>query len=143
MKHFYSLIFCLIFCSYGYSQNPNKSLYFMTSSTLNNTFQRPSINFEKVNFNSSLFDLQIYNSSLGLFENYKYLSDNQYEKSDKMLLTYTRYYCFNSSINSPLNILTRRHIDSFNPYGVSSLGEAFALGLVNTFLGKKEFSIKR
>lgn len=133
----------LVFTYSVYSQNPSKSLYFIASSALNNTFQKPIINFKKVNFNTSSFDLQMYNSSLDLFEKYIYIADNQYEKSDKMLLDYTRNYCFNSTPNSLINILTTRHIDSFNPYGVSNLGEAFALGLINTFLGTKEFSIKR
>lgn len=136
-------IFVLVFSCTVNGQNSNKSLYFISTLTVDNTFQKPSVNFKKVNFNTSSFDLHIYNSSLGLFENYIYIADNQYEKSDKMFLNYSHNYYFNSTPNSLLNVLTGRHIDSFNPYGVSNLGEAFALGLFNTFFGKNEFSIKR
>lgn len=53
-----------------------------------------------------------------------------------MILNYTRNYYFNSTPNTLLIGLTRRHIDSFNPYGASNLEEAFALGLINKFLNK-------
>jgi hypothetical protein len=136
MKHFIKLVLVFVFSYCGHAQNPSKSLYFRVNSTADTAFQKPIIHFQKPTFNASLFDLQIYNPSMGLFENYIYIADTVYKKSDKMNLNYTCNYFFNSSSNTLLNPLRRRHIDAFNPYGVSNLGGAFALGLLNLFLKK-------
>ena len=68
---------------------PSKSLYFMQDSTSNHIFKKPIIDFKKANFNATSLNLQIYNPTMGLYERHIYLSDSQYEKSDKMILNYT------------------------------------------------------
>ncbi|WP_339888795.1 hypothetical protein [uncultured Flavobacterium sp.] len=136
MKTIFKLLLLFIISASCFGQKPSKSLYFMSFSNENRAFQKPVIDFKKFDFNASSFDLQIYNPSIGLFENYNYVAENQFERSDKMILNYTRNQPLNWNSTPLLNSLTRRYIDSFNPYGVSNIGEAFALGVINTILNK-------
>lgn len=65
------------------------------------------------------------------------MSDNQYERKDELSLIYRnkQYINFNSAcINSPLS---SNRVDSFNPYGSTSIGQSIGLGLINTLLNLK------
>lgn len=93
-------------------------------------------NYKKYFKEASFYDLQIYNPSVGLIENYSFISDNQYDRKDKMTLIYGSKYLLNFNSNVVLSPLTSRPIDSFNPYGVSDIRGAIALGMLNTIFKK-------
>jgi hypothetical protein len=136
MKSIVKLLLIFIISTSCFGQKPSKSLYFMSFSNEISAFQKPIIDFKKFDFKANSVDLQVYNPTIGFFENYYYKDDNQYERSDKMMLNYTTGQALNLNSIPLLNLLTGRRIDSFNPYGVSNLGEAFALGVINTLLHK-------
>jgi hypothetical protein len=136
MKSIVKLLLIFIISTSCFGQKPNKSLYIMSFSNEISTFQKPIIDFKKFDFKANSVDLQIYNPTIGLFENYHYIAENQFERADKMILNYSRNQFLNWNPTPILNLLTNRRTDSFNPYGVSNLGEAFALGVINTLLHK-------
>lgn len=101
-----------------------------------NTFQNPTIDFKNIDFKINYYGLQVYNPSIGLFENYRFVTENQFERSDKMILIPTNDQYFSLNSNSFFNPYNNRRIDSFNPYGASNVGEFFALGVINMLLNK-------
>jgi hypothetical protein len=136
MKSIVKFLLLFIISTSCLGQKPNKSLYIMSLSNEISTFRKPIIDFKKFDFKANSVDLQIYNPTIGLFENYHYIAEYQFERADKMILIYSSNQFLNWNSTPILNLLTSKRIDSFNPYGVSNLGEAFALGVINTLLHK-------
>lgn len=136
MRSILKILFFLTISFSCFGQELSKNLYFMSFSKDMNTLQNPTINLKKINFKINSYGLQVYNPSIGLFENYRFVTENQFERSDKMILIPTNDQYFSLNSNSFFNPYNNRRIDSFNPYGASNVGEFFALGVINMLLNK-------
>lgn len=118
------------------AQVPKAKLTFYILNQVDNSFESPILGYKKYFAKAAFYDIQVYNPSVGLLESYSFISDSQYDKKDQTSLIYRSQYLFNFNSNAILTPFLGRHIDSFNPYGVSNIGEAFALGVINTILKK-------
>lgn len=132
-----SLLICFIIFSFSVKgQSPVAKPFVFDSSTFNNSTLNHIVDYKKYFKEASFYDLQIYNPSVGLLENYSFISENQYDRKDKGALIYRSKYLLYFNSNVVLTPFTSRHIDSFNPYGVSNIGDAITLGVINTIFKK-------
>lgn len=88
---------------------------------------------------ASYYDLQVFNSSIGLFDNFTFINENQYEKSNKMNLIYSRWQPINGNITSLISPFFPNRADSFNPSGSSDFKSVLSIGLINLLLNKNNF----
>ena len=136
MKKILTLVLLFLTFVIEAQEHKTKSLFYYLNQS-DNTFESPILEFKNYFAKASFYGLQIYNPSVGLLENYSFVSDNQYERKDELSLIYRnkQYINFNSaSINFPLS---SNRVDSFNPYGSTSIGQSIGLGLINTLLNLK------
>lgn len=136
MKKILTLVLLFLTFVIEAQEHKTKSLFYYLNQS-DNSFESPILNFKNYFTKASFYGLQVYNPSIGLLENYSFVSDNQYERKDELSLIYRnkQYINFNSAcINSPLS---SNRVDSFNPYGSTSIGQSIGLGLINTLLNLK------
>ena len=65
---------------------PKAKSSFYTLNQANSSFQSPIVGYKNYFAKIAIYDLQVYNPSVGLLENYSFVSDNQFDKKDKTSL---------------------------------------------------------
>lgn len=133
----YTLILLLYIMPCNAQTDTNNKIYLSNNTT--NSSSKLILKTPKFNFKTAYFDIQLYNPSIGYYENYAITNNNQFIKSDKLMLLFPQ-------INNwviPLHPFLNTKPDSFNPYGTSNLKTAIGMGIINLFLNKNQFSIQR
>lgn len=116
------------------AQAPKAKPLFYSLNQINDSFKSPVLDYKNYFANTANYDLQIYSPTIGLFENYSFVSENQYDRKDEFSSLYkTKYllYVNSAGINMPFN---NNRVDSLNPYGATSIGQLIGIGLINTLL---------
>ena len=136
-------VFCLIIMSFtGKGQTISLKPLLYDLNQANNSILVQSVNCKNYFAKASSYDLQIFNATIGLFENYHYSTENQYKKSNSMSLIYSKAPFLSSNISSSIYPFVGNK-DSFNPSGATDFKSALGVGLINLLLNKNSFHIKR
>lgn len=120
----------------SYAQTPFSKpiLFSLDNKELNLIFAHKDY-FKKAAF----YDLQLFSCTLGLYENFTFINENQYHKSDKMNSIYSRWQPVNTNISSLISPFFHNRPDSFNPSGSSNFKSVLGVGLINLLLNKNNF----
>lgn len=135
MKAF--LLFILISFSSLFGQTKSETYSIYSYSIDTSSIQKPTFDYKKINFSAFAFNLQVYNPSIGLLENFNFKRENQFEKTDKMTLVYFNNQYFTSSSLPLFTPFLNTRKDSFNPSGAVDFKSAIGVGLLNFLLNKK------
>jgi hypothetical protein len=116
------------------AQTPKTKPLFYSLNQINDSFKSPVLDYKNYFEKAAFYDLQIYSPTIGLIENYSFVSDNQYDRNDEFSLVYRTNQRMNINSASLYMPFNNNRVDSLNPYGARSIGESLGLGLINTLL---------
>jgi hypothetical protein len=71
------------------AQTPKTKPLFYSLNQINDSFKSPVLDYKNYFEKAAFYDLQIYSPTIGLIENYSFVSDNQYDRNDEFSLVYT------------------------------------------------------
>lgn len=142
MKNYFIFYF-LILTFIVKGQIPNAKPIFYDLNSSNNSIQNHKTDYKNYFAKTAFYNLQIFNPTIRLFENYNYVSENQFERSDKMIFIYAKTPLVSSNVSSFTSPFFSNKPDSFNPSGATDFKSALGIGLINLLLNKNEFFIQR